>query len=40
VDPGVILIVAALFLSAAVTAAFLPARRAASVDPMDALRSE
>ena len=39
VDPSVILIVAALFLAAAVTAAVLPARRAASVDPMEALRS-
>jgi predicted permease len=40
VDPGVMLIVAALFLAAAGAAAFLPARRAASVDPMQALRSE
>lgn len=40
VDPSVMLIVAALFLAAAVAAAFLPARRAASVDPMEALRSE
>jgi predicted permease len=40
VDPLVILIVTSLFLLSAGVAAFLPARRAASVDPMDALRSE
>lgn len=40
VDPSVILTVAVLFLCAAVAAAILPARRAASVDPMEALRSE
>jgi predicted permease len=39
VDPSVILIVTGLFLVSAAAAAFLPARRAASVDPMDALRS-
>lgn len=40
VDPTVILMVAALFLLSAAAAAFLPARRAASVDPMEALRAE
>jgi predicted permease len=40
VDLPVILMVIGLFLLAASTAAFLPARRAASVDPMEALRSE
>jgi predicted permease len=40
VDAPVILIVTGVFLLAAAAAAFLPARRAASVDPMEALRSE
>jgi ABC-type antimicrobial peptide transport system permease subunit len=40
VDPPVILIVSGLFLLSATAAAIVPARRAASVDPMDALRSE
>jgi ABC-type antimicrobial peptide transport system permease subunit len=40
VDPSVILIVTVLFLAAAVAAAFLPARRATSIDPMEALRSD
>jgi predicted permease len=39
-DVPVMMIVAVLFAACAVLAAFLPARRAASVDPMEALRSE
>ncbi|MGH9662453.1 MAG: FtsX-like permease family protein, partial [Bryobacteraceae bacterium] len=40
VDPPVILIVTGLFLVSSAAAAFLPARRAASVDPMVALKFE
>lgn len=39
-DAPVILMVAALFVLCATAAAFLPARRAASVDPMETLRSQ
>ena len=40
IDPAVMLMVAAIFLAAAGAAAFLPARRAASVDPMASLKSD
>lgn len=40
VDASVMSIVATLFLTAALFAAFLPAHRAASIDPMTALRHE
>jgi predicted permease len=40
VDPVVIVTVVGLFVAAAALAAFIPARRAASVDPMEALRAD
>ena len=40
VDPSVSAAVAALFLLSAIVGAFIPARRAASVDPIEALRTE
>ena len=40
IEPELLLGVVALFVSVALMAGFLPARRAASVDPMDALRAE
>ena len=39
-DPLVMALVTGLFVVAAAAAAFLPARRAAFVDPMEALRAE
>jgi ABC-type antimicrobial peptide transport system permease subunit len=39
-DPGAFLIVPALLISVAVAAAWIPARRASLVDPIQALRSE
>jgi ABC-type antimicrobial peptide transport system permease subunit len=40
IEPVLLLGVVALFVLVALMAGFLPARRAASVDPMDALRAE
>jgi putative ABC transport system permease protein len=39
-DPAVVLGAVALLLAASAVAAFVPARRAAAIDPMEALRSE
>jgi ABC-type lipoprotein release transport system permease subunit len=40
VEPAILAAVIALFLLSALAAGFLPARRAASIDPMEALRME
>jgi putative ABC transport system permease protein len=40
VDPAAFSVVAGLLLSSAILACLVPARRAASIDPMVALRQE
>jgi ABC-type lipoprotein release transport system permease subunit len=40
VDPATFLAVPIVLIAAVVMASYLPARRAASVDPVDALRAE
>ncbi|MES1262606.1 MAG: FtsX-like permease family protein, partial [Acidobacteriota bacterium] len=40
VEPGTLALVVMLLLASALAAGFVPARRAASVDPMEALRME
>ena len=39
-DPGTLALAAAVLISAAILAGFLPARRASRIDPLAALRNE